>query len=288
MRIVDIHHYFLTSLEQSHVPKVARHIAKILMIDLYGINNIEREDNLDVSLSELDKFIQRLNAGEPIQYVTGKSFFYEYEFFVDKHVLIPRPETEELVHLILQEKNNFVSPSILDIGTGSGCIPITLKKKWENSTIHATDVSQGALEVAKKNATSLGTDIHFYLNNILDENTWNELPSFEIIVSNPPYIIESEKKVMPRHVLDWEPHLALFSDDSALTFYDVISDFAKIHLKENGLLFFELNEFHADDIEHLLIKKGFKNVSILEDMQGKKRLLRAENYTNPYSKSAFN
>lgn len=222
----------------------------------------------------LQAAFQRLLNHEPMQYILGKAWFYDLELKVTNQVLIPRPETEELVTWIIESQTR---PSkILDIGTGSGCIPLTLAKHLSQAEVSALDVDSNALALAQENARDLKLAVRFYEVDILDEQAWERLGQFDCIVSNPPYIPHHEKTKMYGNVLAHEPHLALFvEDDNALIFYEKIADFALLHLKENGQLFFECNEFNAQDCARMLEEKGFHSVLIKQDLQGKDRMILA-------------
>jgi len=236
-------------------------------------NNILDNDTLVI----VNQSVKRLISGEPLQYVLEEAFFLDKQFYVNSNVLIPRPETEELVELI---KNNFeqnLPLNIIDIGTGSGCIPVSLKSYFTHSKVFALDVCNGALEVAKVNAKNHNIEIEFSLLNILNEKEWSSLPKFDVIVSNPPYIPHVEKALMHNNVLQHEPHLALFvNDEDVLIFYIKIAEFALKHLNLNGQLFFECNEFNATKVVDLLNQKGFHSVKILKDINGKDRMIQAK------------
>ncbi|MES2592802.1 MAG: peptide chain release factor N(5)-glutamine methyltransferase [Bacteroidota bacterium] len=251
-----------------------------------------------ISESELLKFnfaIKDLKQYKPIQYILGKADFYGLKFIVNPDVLIPRPETEELVDLIIKEntgkkneekegrvKNgrrgmeNEKANRILDIGTGSGCIAIALKKHLDSFSVCALDVSEQALNIAKKNAVLNKTDIEFFQHDILSANPL-PLPIdalFDIIVSNPPYIGISEKSLMSNNVVDYEPHLALFVEDTdPLLFYKAIADFAKKHLNKNGKIYFEINQAYGLDTKEMLMNTGFHNVMLLKDLNSNYRIL---------------
>lgn len=223
---------------------------------------------------ELESILSELLSGKPVQYILGYTWFYDLKFKVNRNVLIPRPETEELVHFII-DHNRSDNPSILDIGTGSGCIPISLKKSIPESHIQSIDISIHAIQTARENAEMNNTMIHFLQMDILKKTEWDNLPfSYDIIVSNPPYITHSEKKLMHKNVLDFEPPSALFVEDrNPLIFYDVISDFALEKLNKNGWLFYEINENSGLAIKKLLEKKGFLNVHISKDIHEKNRFI---------------
>jgi release factor glutamine methyltransferase len=196
------------------------------------------------------------------------------KLYVDKNVLIPRPETEELVQWIV-DRNKVLKPDlqVLDIGTGSGCIAIALKRKLPSATVYACDVSGAALNVAAKNAAALGAPINFIEADILDKATWTNFPEFDIIVSNPPYIPRNEQSEMSKNVVAHEPHLALFVDnEDPLVFYRAIKAFAEKKLSSEGELFFEIHEDLADQTAQL-----FQRSELRKDMQGKNRMLRILN-----------
>jgi len=225
---------------------------------------------------KFEKALNRLKKEEPIQYILGKTEFYGYPFLVTKDTLIPRPETEELVKWILQELEfqKKKKTSILDIGTGSGCIAISLAKKNKNLSVSAIDISREALEIAKQNATLNKVNINLIEKDIL---LTKELDTaFDVIVSNPPYVRELEKVEIKNNVLQNEPHSALFvSDSNPLIFYSKIADLAKNHLTKNGLLFFEINQYLGQETKVMLSKKGFKNIELRKDLFGNDRMIKA-------------
>jgi len=220
--------------------------------------------------------LEALKRFEPVQYITGKAWFYGYELQVSKDVLIPRPETEELVHWILEEHKDRMGLKVLDIGTGSGCIAIALGKKLDHPSITATDVSQAALEIAGKNINLHGLSVHQLAVDILDRSLWTESGRYDIIVSNPPYVRISEKKDMLPNVLNYEPAHALFvDDDDPLVFYRAIGEFARNNLSDHGCLYLEINENLGKDTLQLMRGIGFLVAEVKRDMQGKERMLKA-------------
>jgi len=229
--------------------------------------------------------LKRLILEEPIQYIIGKTEFHGLIFQVNQHTLIPRPETEELVSWILDEqlKNNNQEITILDVGTGSGCIAIALAKKLPNARVYALDVSEKALEIAKSNAHLHAVEIEFLHEDILTwENSqiFNDL-QFDIIVSNPPYVRNQEKQEMKPNVLNHEPDLALFvTDENSLVFYSAISKFAVDKLRENGLLFFEINQYLGDEMIQLLEEDTFKTIVLKKDIFGNDRMIKGQKITN--------
>lgn len=229
---------------------------------------------VEINTSDLSKYLEileKLKVGQPIQYILGETWFYGLPFKVTSAVLIPRPETEELVQWIVEEVKDDDKGSVLDIGTGSGCIAVALKKLLKGLDVSALDVSTEALEVAKYNASINGEVVNFIEADIL---TYSGFQKYDLIVSNPPYIKEDEKPEMHKNVLAYEPHKALFvSNENPLIFYKAIADFALKFLKPGGLLFFEINEFLAKEMVEMLDNKGFKQIKVKKDMQGKDRMI---------------
>ncbi|WP_225036162.1 peptide chain release factor N(5)-glutamine methyltransferase [Winogradskyella sp. SM1960] len=243
------------------------------------------EPELAITKPETDTFfkaLEHLKQQKPIQYLLGETEFFGLPFKVNENVLIPRPETEELVALILQNVKNQdpkTKPiTILDIGTGSGCIAISLAKNVPNAKIYALDVSKDALKIAKQNADLNNVKINFIEASILDETCHSALDAestFDIIVSNPPYIRELEKREILPNVLDNEPHLALFvEDDNPLLFYKATTNFAIEKLKPNGQLYFEINQYLGEETKQLLVDAQFKKVELLKDLNGNDRMLK--------------
>ena len=219
----------------------------------------------------------RLLNSEPIQYIIGEADFFGLKFKVDNNVLIPRQETEELVQLILIE-NNSERIKLLDIGTGSGCIPISLKKNRSNWDIFATDISDGALNISSENAKINSVEMVFLQDDICNSTAFSSDNKFDVIVSNPPYIPKMEIEIMHNNVKDFEPHLALFSpDEDPLKFYKHIAEFSKIHLEKNGTLYVEIHERYANEVSDLFKTKGFNNINIINDINEKARIVKAIN-----------
>jgi release factor glutamine methyltransferase len=272
----------------------AANIADLVMEHITGWRKIDRILNKKVPLLPnkmelLERHTNDLLSHKPVQYVLNEAWFYGLKFFVDEQVLIPRPETEELVEWIISEvrstkyemrnKSENENPQhdpikIFDIGTGSGCISIALKKKLPID-IYACDISKKALEIAQRNALTNQTDIGFLHLNFLDPAQWPLLPVFDIIVSNPPYIPLKDKETMHPNVLQYEPHLALFVEDNdPLIFYLAIADFAKEKVSPGGSIFVELHEGFAKDVQNVFAEKGFTNIELKKDMQEKSRMMR--------------
>ncbi|WP_040625669.1 peptide chain release factor N(5)-glutamine methyltransferase [Mucilaginibacter paludis] len=226
---------------------------------------------------KLTDIANQLQTGIPLQYILGHTEFYGLNFQVNPSVLIPRPETEELVEWIIQAaQERHQQEAILDIGTGSGCIPVKLKKHLPDAEVSAIDISPAALQTAKQNATLNGVDVAFIEADILNPVEIS-FPQYSILVSNPPYVTEREKAHMHVNVLNNEPHLALFvSDHDPLVFYRAIADFALQHLTSNGLLFFEINENLGQQMIDLLQDKNLKNIELRQDMRGKDRMIKAQ------------
>ena len=237
------------------------------------------EPGLRLSESEMLTFhfaVKDLLKNKPIQYIIGETEFCDLKFKVNENVLIPRPETSELVYKIVerQKTKDKRQLSILDIGTGSGCIAISLAKNIPGSKVHALDISEKALEVAKENAINNNVDVTFINDDILSLKN-NIDTKFDIIVSNPPYVRELEKADMRDNVLNWEPHNALFvSDNDPLIFYRNILEFAKTHLNENGEIWFEINEYLGKEMTDLCKEYGFSDIEIFKDFRGKERGLK--------------
>ncbi|MBC8046294.1 MAG: peptide chain release factor N(5)-glutamine methyltransferase [Fimbriimonadaceae bacterium] len=251
----------------------AGNIARYLIEEKYGKQYVRENIILnDEQADQIKSIIERLRIHEPIQYIIGEAWFYGLKYKVNNDVLIPRPETEELVELIIKE-NNSGDNKILDIGSGSGCIAITLKKHLPASQIISIDISEQALQIAKLNATIHNTEIQFIKANILNANGMN-LSEFTLIVSNPPYVDPAEKNTLQKNVLDFEPHLALFGNaGDPFIFYKKICAFAKTKLINNGKLYFEIPENRGAEIASILQKNNFIDISIKKDMQQKERIV---------------
>jgi len=233
------------------------------------------------TIEKLNYTLQRLMQHEPVQYVLGETWFCNLKLKVNKHVLIPRPETEELVEWIIEDikiESNERHISIIDIGTGSGCIAIALKKKLPTTNIIAIDLSKEALVTAKENAIDNDAKIDFIQLDFLDESSWEALPKFDILVSNPPYIPVNEKEKLDKNVTLFEPHNALFvPDNSPLLFYEKIALFAKQHLKEEGKIYAETHEEFANATAHAFSKQ-FEQVALKQDFFGKNRMIKVTHF----------
>lgn len=256
-----------------------RHILKIERIEYLNLKNTEIPPEQYESLL---KILEELKSGKPLQYIIGETEFYGLTFLINSSVLIPRPETEELVEWMLSDishsKLSIDGLKIIDIGTGSGCIPITLKKHFPKASIYALDVSDEALNVSNQNAILNQTELNFIHADILNpSNNVLKDEKFSIIVSNPPYITVSEKHHMLPNVLEFEPHLALFvPNDDPLIFYKAIADFALNHLENHGYLYLEINENLGWKTVQLLKEWGFSGIELRKDLSGKDRMIRSQ------------
>lgn len=233
------------------------------------------DQQLSASTHEQLQFaLAELLEHKPIQYVLGETWFYHLKFKINGQALIPRPETEELVELLISNNRNSVpGQQILDIGTGSGCIAIAIKKNLPATIVTAIDISDGALELAKENAVQHNTGIRFLQMDFLNESCWPGLPQFDIIISNPPYIPQAEKEMLAKNVSCYEPHTALFvPGNDPLLFYEKIAGFSTSHLKKNGMIYLEVHEDHAQETASLFPKEQFQT-SIKKDIFGKDRMI---------------
>jgi release factor glutamine methyltransferase len=261
---------------------IAEHLHQMKRVDLALKPHLEMNDS---DVSKWNSILEELKIQKPIQYILGETEFYGLKFLVNEDVLIPRSETEELVDLVLKSTKGEVQNTklnVLEIGTGSGCIPISLKKNLSNADVFAIDISKKALKIAKKNAAVNQVEITFIQADILKTNDLSELStfnfqlpiSFDIIVSNPPYVRMLEKEEIKPNVLEYEPHLALFVENhDALLFYRKIGQLAMKNLSENGMLFFEINQYMGKETADLVTDLGFKNIKLLKDIYGNDRMI---------------
>lgn len=269
--------HLIQQLAAIYDPGEAQSIARIVIEDAFGHSPSSDKALNPEQLSLLEDITARLLKKEPVQYVLGQADFYGLKFEVSPAVLIPRQETEVLVHHIIQHTAD-LPLRLLDIGTGSGCIPISVKKHRPNMAASGWDISPDALDIARKNAVLNGVEIHWQQMDILNRPAWKNTGKWDIIASNPPYIPLRETHLVPDHVAQFEPHLALFVDDAdPLIFYRTILDFSIAHLHPGGKLWFELNEFNAGEVAALARAKGFAEVEILRDLRGKDRVLKMRN-----------
>lgn len=262
---------------QSHYPETEiQAFFQRILEDILGITRMDfalepnREINLDVTT-----IIEKLKAYIPIQYITGKTEFYGLEFMVNSNVLIPRPETEELVQWILNDYKQQANLNVLDIGTGSGCIPISLADNLNNATVATMDVSKQAIETATKNAAHNKVNINFIEQSVLELATLEQ--QYDVIVSNPPYVRNLEKEEIQANVLEHEPHLALFvEDNNPLIFYKKITELAKNSLTKNGALYFEINQYLGPETVEMIKNFGFNKVELRKDIFGNDRMIKAQ------------
>lgn len=295
MNIGEAERYVIKELTSIYDDREAYNIADILIQDLSGFNKSDRiikknEILTDESKKKLESALSRLLNHEPIQYVINKSWFYNMELYVDNSVLIPRPETEELVQWIIDDvrsegKDVFENKpmtsdetdllKIADIGTGSGCIALALKKAMPRAEVWGYDHSEAALTVARRNGSSLDIRVDFQGVDFLDYEQHKFLPSVDIIVSNPPYISFEEKNSLNQNVVNYEPHMALFvPDNDPLVFYKALIHYSRHRLHANGRLYMEINEVAAEEIKNLFDAEGMYTIEIKKDLQGKNRMVR--------------
>ncbi|CCH54710.1 modification methylase, HemK family [Fibrisoma limi BUZ 3] len=270
----------LTQQIKGYPPEEAREMAFMLLDHYFGLRKTDvlTDKPLPPNRTEPDwsQIVSRLNQQEPIQHVIGTTIFCGLEFEVSPDVLIPRPETEDLVRLIMHdfaERTDLVK--ILDIGTGSGCIAVTLARFIPQADVMGWDVSDKALAMARRNADQLNADVTFEKQDILNV-TDTELRKFDCVVSNPPYVTRSEAAAMDRNVLDYEPGLALFVDDSdPLVFYKAVADFCTRHLTKDGACYVEINERFGEATRQVFEERGFRQIQVYKDIHGKDRSVRA-------------
>jgi release factor glutamine methyltransferase len=273
--------YELTTSQLASIAQEERYtLIRFLLADRLSVNASEIDLNSDIALPSemidiLRTDLQKLQAGMPLQYVTNIAWFAGDSYFVDESVLIPRPETEELVYLIKEEVELDSDSNVLDICCGSGCIPISLAKLFKLNQVHGCDISLDAMAVAKKNAENHSINLNLFWTDVLEDGFENNSKfKFDLIVSNPPYITSVEGQSMTDSVLNFEPHLALFApDDDPIRFYRKIALFAKQHLNPGGSLWFEVNKLYGVEVERLLRGLGFAETMAQEDMSGNLRFV---------------
>ncbi len=280
MKVKDIRTDFANSLSEIYEPEEFLPFFYMLSEKILNLSRVDVAMNLEKELpvKEIDQFEKakrRLMDQEPIQYILGHTYFYGLSFIVNKHVLIPRPETEELVDWILKDqKNKNNSVNILDVGTGSGCIAISLAKNLPNAQVYAMDISEKAIEVAKENAKQNGVSVKFIQEDILGAE--DLFQDFDVIVSNPPYVRALEKKEIKPNVLHNEPHQALFvSDFDPLIFYNKITKLSKRRLTPGGCLYFEINQYLGSETVDMIKSLGYGSVVLRRDLYGNERMIRA-------------
>ena len=267
------------ALREHYPDSEALALAKMLLVEAFGFSTLELYGGKDKEISGkrldvLNEMIARLKKNEPIQYVIGAEVFCGWTFEVNENVLIPRPETQELVHWIVADWKSDAPCRILDVGTGSGCIAVSLSKLLEGAEVEAWDISEGALRVARRNADRNEAQVFFRRVDVLKACT--EDCRYDVIVSNPPYITESEKQDMDANVLDWEPHTALFVPDAdPLLFYRRIAELGVSMLNEGGALYFEINRAYGEETVRMLEGLGYKQIELRKDNWGNDRMIKA-------------
>jgi release factor glutamine methyltransferase len=280
MILKEIKTKFVQELTSIYDEMEAESFFYLILENLHQLKRIDLALRPDIAISEnelikWDEILSELKTQKPIQYILGETEFYGLKFKVNENVLIPRPETEELVALILKRaklQNEGSKLRILDIGTGSGCIAISLAKNIPNAEVFAIDVSDMAIQTAKKNAIQNGVEVRFIQKDILEAE--DLVQQFDFIVSNPPYVRMLEKEEIKTNVLAFEPHLALFvEDEDALLFYRKIAQLAVRNLADNGKLFFEINQYLGKETVELLEKIGFGNIELVKDIYGNDRMI---------------
>jgi release factor glutamine methyltransferase len=284
MTTATSYNQFKNKLKTLYQQGEAENISDWVFENVTGLKRWQRRENKNQELKGSDlkmieNYLGELLKYKPVQYVLNEAWFYKMKFFVNENVLIPRPETEELVEWIvadLRKETDSKQTNIIDIGTGSACIPISLKKEFPKTFVTAIDVSEKALSVAKRNATELNAAIDFYQINFLKEDEWQGLSRYDIIASNPPYIPINEKEILSKNVTDFEPEIALFVENNdPFIFYKKISKFAKTHLKENGKIYVEVHEEYAKEVKVIFENAGFIS-EIKKDMYEKERMVRGK------------
>ena len=288
MTIAQAYIDFKNELKTIYGESEVENISDWVFENVTGQKKWERRNNQneleEVYAGQLKNHLQELLQHKPVQYVLNEAWFYKMKFFVNENVLIPRPETEELVEWIVGDvqcgmydvpckDSTSNTLNILDVGTGSGCIPISLKKELPLSNVTSLDVSKKALNVAKKNAAALQAEIDFLQVDFLNEKNWNTLLQYDIIVSNPPYIPIQKKNILQKNVADFEPALALFVlDNHPFIFYEKMATFAQTNLKKTGRIYVEVHEEYAQNIKSIFENAGFYAV-IKKDIYGKERMV---------------
>jgi len=277
MTIQEINNRFNTELKEiydsSEIQAIFRYYVEIRLnlLDSFLFN----DDKIQFDTPYFENDLAQLKQGKPVQQIVGYAFFYDFFFKVNEFTLIPRPETEELIYLIAEQYNNEQELNIIDLGTGSGCIPITIKKILPKANVSAIDISEEALKIANLNAEELNTSINFIQQDLLEDFDLNQ--KYDIIISNPPYIRELEKVEMHTNVLNHEPHLALFvTNEDPLIFYRRVAEISLIHLADNGKIFCEINQYLGQETKEMF-EKYYKNVILHQDISGNDRIIEIYN-----------
>ncbi len=285
MTTEQFYNHFLNKLQTIYEEREAINISDWVFEEVTHFKKWERRRSLieinQAHVSQLELYLDEFIQHKPVQYVLGHTWFYKRKFLVDENVLIPRPETEELVRYIVDDVKKLhpselqQTPGILDIGSGSGCIAISIKKELQKFDVTATDVSERALFVAKKNGEELKADIQYLHADFLDETKWNLFGTYDILVSNPPYIPQKEKAILSKNVTDFEPGIALFVPDiDPFIFYKKIAKFASSHLKPSGKIYVEIHENFANEVVQIFTAFNFDS-EVKKDIYGKERMIKA-------------
>ena len=279
MTVKQTYRHFLVQLQSIYTTGEASIVADSIFDKIAGLKRIDMISQSETPLASLTEFrlqdcLTQLLAHRPLQYVLGEAWFFRLRFRVNEQVLIPRPETEELVEALLADPRSTAQGiSILDIGTGSGCIPVSLKKELPEAGISAVDISEAALDIARENALANQTEIMFRQLDFLNESNWPKLSIFDFIISNPPYIPFREKGSLAKNVVGYEPHLALFvTNSNPLIFYEKIARFGKKHLTPGGKIFVETHQDLARDVA-AIFNKDYEDVCVKKDISGNERMV---------------
>ncbi len=283
MTIDEANRQLISSLVHIYDDREVASISSLVLEKITGMSRtarlIHKHDKFEApQLHLFQQWLAELSEHRPLQYVLGEAWFEGLRFYVDENVLIPRPETEELVDWVLADLQSFPAPDLraLDIGTGSGCMAISIAKKRKELQLMACDISPDALAIARKNAVANNVEVEFFLCDIRDVSSWGEMPGLHLVISNPPYIPESQKATLDKHVRLFEPELALFvPDEDPILFYKLIGQFARKKLLEGGRLFLELHHDFAWEIMHWFNENGFSS-ELRKDVSGKSRMLKAQ------------
>jgi release factor glutamine methyltransferase len=281
-KIKDIREYYLSELKKIYPYSEAVTFLDLIFERRFNVTKVERILEPGRRLSESEMLtvhadVKALKTFKPIQYILNATEFCGLKIFVDERVLIPRPETEELVSRIVDEQKDNEGLAILDIGTGSGAIALALKNALPGVEISGCDISPEAIAVARENGNETDLAVNFFLLDIFNSADWTDLPHYDLIVSNPPYVTDSEKQLMAANVLAWEPELALFvPDDDPMLFYRQVIRFADQHLKPGGNVYFEINENFGAEMHELLQNNDYQNIDLQQDLSGKDRMISAE------------
>lgn len=275
------YNYIKQAINGQYPDTEASAIAKAILTDVFQLSTTDLYASKDMNFStnqaeKLEVIITRLRANEPLQYILGNCYFCGLNFHVEPGVLIPRPETAELIEWIIADRKSSDSPiRILDIGTGSGCISISLAKNLPQSEVYAWDISEDAIRIASDNANRLDANVRFRQTDVLGQVPTDTM--MNVIVSNPPYITEAERTDMDANVTDWEPDTALFvPDNTPLLFYERIAEIGKLILTPDGTLYFEINQRFGTETVDMLRQKGYRNVELRKDLSGNDRMIKAE------------